>query len=62
VHIDWEGTAREVKMDYSYISIGEMDYLYRWAKTLQGLRVRLCGAILPETLERWDETRWTICT
>jgi antirestriction protein len=29
VHIDWEATAREVKMDYSYISIGEMDYLYR---------------------------------
>ena len=34
VHIDWEATAREVKMDYSYISIGEVDYLYRWAKTL----------------------------
>ena len=29
VHIDWEATAREVKMDYSYVSIGEMDYLYR---------------------------------
>ena len=29
VHIDWEATAREVKMDYSYISIGEVDYLYR---------------------------------
>ena len=29
VHIDWEATAREVKMDYSYVSIGELDYLYR---------------------------------
>jgi len=29
VHIDWEATAREVKMDYSYVSIGEVDYLYR---------------------------------
>jgi len=29
VHIDWEATAREVEMDYSYISIGEVDYLYR---------------------------------
>ena len=29
VHIDWEATAREVKMDYSYVSIGDLDYLYR---------------------------------
>ena len=29
VHIDWEATAEEVKVDYSYISIGKMDYFYR---------------------------------
>ncbi len=29
VHIDWEATAREVKVDYSEVSIDGVTYFYR---------------------------------
>ena len=28
-HIDWEAAARELEQDYSVVTIGEIDYLFR---------------------------------
>lgn len=29
IHIDWESTARDVKVDYSSVTIDDVEYLYR---------------------------------